>query len=339
MSGITAKQDETLVRRIIEAYNFSSDRFQSHGSAIWQHIGKMTTDVAGNLQRRDFEAVRKDLQFPHTNNLFYGFENLAKAIVGSPPLPYSEVAAKKIHELLIGVAAATGCIRLFNPEQPDKLKTPNDTSIGALLPALDSRLGYRLEFPNPYPHETGLETSRGLASYRALQACYQAWRISTVLDGKRDPSVLEIGAGLGRNAYYAHKSGITDYTIIDLPMSNVAQGYFLGRVLGPDSVTLSGENERREHKVRVFDTLWRPAPGERFDVAINVDSFSEMNQETAADYLEMIRKHCDVFISINHEHNPFTVASLLDKMGLRSNRYPYWIRPGYVEEVVRFDRR
>lgn len=38
-----------------------------------------------------------------------------------------------------------------------------------------------------------------------------------------------------------------------------------------------------------------------------------------------------VFISINHEANDFTVAELTSRV--RSVRYPYWMRAGYVEEL------
>jgi hypothetical protein len=34
---------------------------------------------------------------------------------------------------------------------------------------------------------------------------------------------LEIGAGVGRTAYYAHWLGMQDYTIVDLPTALIGQ--------------------------------------------------------------------------------------------------------------------
>ncbi len=57
-----------------------------------------------------------------------------------------------------------------------------------------------------------------------------------------DVRVLEIGAGLGRTAYYAWRAGIRHYTIVDVPLTAVAQADFLGRTLGPEALTLAGED-------------------------------------------------------------------------------------------------
>jgi hypothetical protein len=55
------------------------------------------------------------------------------------------------------------------------------------------------------------------------------------------PRLLEIGGGLGRTAYYAWQFGLRDYTLIDIPITAVAQANFLGRVLGERAIQLYGE--------------------------------------------------------------------------------------------------
>jgi hypothetical protein len=74
-------------------------------------------------------------------------------------------------------------------------------------------------WPNPFPSELGLQSRRGVIGFRAIQALYQAWRIAQIAGGKPDFKVMEIGAGLGRTAYFATLFGLKRYTIIDVPLS------------------------------------------------------------------------------------------------------------------------
>ena len=110
-----------------------------------------------------------------------------------------------------------------------------------ILDQIDGALGLKLDFPNPFPNELGLPSSRGILGFRSIHAIYQAWRIAQIAKGRRDFKVMEIGAGLGRTAYFSNIFGVKNYTIVDIPLTNAAQGYFLGRVLGPDAVRLNGE--------------------------------------------------------------------------------------------------
>ena len=121
--------------------------------------------------------------------------------------------------------------------------------VDRILDEIEGTLAAPIRFPNPYPGELGLLTvNRGIASFRAIQALYQAWRLGQLSHGQDDFRVLEIGAGLGRTAYFARALGISDYTIVDIPLTNAAQGYFLGRTLGAGNVVLSTKipgNRRR----------------------------------------------------------------------------------------------
>ena len=97
------------------------------------------------------------------------------------------------------------------------------------LSSIDARLNQTIKFPVPIEGEFGLSTFRGLASFRAIQAIYQAWRIFELTNGKSNPAILEIGPGLGRTAYYCYQAGLTDLTTIDLPLGVVAQAFFLSQ--------------------------------------------------------------------------------------------------------------
>lgn len=76
---------------------------------------------------------------------------------------------------------------------------------------------------------------------------------------------------------------------------------------------------------------------ERYDLIINVDSLTEIGREPAEEYWRQIKKYGDKFLSVNHEANDFTVAQLIAEH--KSSRSPYWMRRGYVEELVDFARQ
>jgi hypothetical protein len=81
--------------------------------------------------------------------------------------------------------------------------------------------------------------------------------------------VLEIGAGLGRNAYFPGKFGVKNYTIVDIPSTQLAQGYYLGRVLGTDAVGLPGDPNK---KMNLRSAKWLHEAGRKFHLVFNADS-------------------------------------------------------------------
>jgi hypothetical protein len=198
---------------------------------------------------------------------------------------------------------------------------------------IDGALGIKLTFPNPFPGELGLSSSRGVIGFRAIQAVYQAWRIAQIADGKPNFKVMEIGAGLGRTAYFANVLGLKNYTIVDIPLTNAAQGYFLGRVLGSNAVRLSGE--QTEAQFNIVPSSEIEGSTATYDLIVNVDSWTEMAPDVAEAYWSFAKSATRSVLSINHEHNPQTVRSLYSKdPEVRATRFPYWPRRGYVEEHI-----
>lgn len=266
--------------------------------------------------------------------LFYGFDNLSAA---ESPRNNDPGWRKWLHLLtyssLLKFAESVGVRRLDNPEAPyENSPLPG---VEELLSGLDEILGFRIEFPNPFEGEAGIATSRGVASYRAVQALYQAHRIRELTGASKDVRVLEIGAGLGRTALYACRAGIGDYTIADLPLTNVAQGYFLGRIMGEDAVRLCGESSRA--KVRVAPPSAFLEGSDTYDLIVNFDSLTELSPATAHSYFKAIASRSSLFLSINHERNAFTVRDLYRERRIEpASRTPCWVRRGYVEEVMRF---
>lgn len=291
-----------LVDNLLCAYrrNFREEHYGSFWKDIFEAHQRPLHEV---FMRGTPEEAEEILRNPLSNFLHYGFENTFKGINAAGNHDTSQLRL---------LSEALGIDRRENPEQPSKRTKMCELWRGidspdSILSRIEKTLG-RIDFPNPFPGEPGTITKRGIASYRAIHAIYQA----RLLKGR----VLEIGGGLGRTAYYAHRFGVTDYTIVDLPFTGISQGYFLGQALGEHSVKLLSPDE-------FF------ASTETYDVALNVDSITELSAKMAQRYAEAVKARAARFISINHEANPFTARELF---GRPKSRHPYWMRPGYVEE-------
>jgi hypothetical protein len=332
----TGSLSSTAAARIRTAYLASTNAANGEMSSLWSMISDKSQDLRQALQTgENFISL---LDNPGSNSLFYGFDNLFKEftdqIKASDEMQTGLTGV--FYRELVTLAEAVGARRARNPEfSPEQNPPPAD--VEELLLALDIHLGITVDFPNPFPNEYGLATSRGLASQRAIHALYQAWRLKT-LSAIYGGKVLEIGAGLGRTAYYARKMGIASYTIVDIPQTNISQADFLLRVLGESNVSLSGEPSDGTY-ARIVPPSWLESNSEKFDIVMNVDSLTEMALETAVSYAQIAMERSVLFVSINHESNDFTVGSLEPLLGHFIGRFPYAIRPGWMEELFLNDTR
>jgi hypothetical protein len=273
------------------------------------------------------------LRDPASTQLHNGFDttvaDFTKSLIASEAT--SRGYAKTCKMKLLTLGDALGVTGLDNPESycahPEPAPAPETDE---LLERIERALGFRIDFPNPFPNEFGLATKRGIAGYRAINALYQAHRIKTLVARIRNPRILEIGGGTGRTAYYAHKLGLKNYSIVDLPFTAISQGYFLGRTLGLDSIAADGDPETTD-AVKLYAPETFFARRERYDLIVNVDSLTEMGLEAASAYGKAIHSRAARFLSINHESNEFTVRQLPGFAP--ETRYPYWMRRGYVEEL------
>ncbi|MBB5413931.1 hypothetical protein HDG34_007914 [Paraburkholderia sp. HC6.4b] len=328
--------DETLVCRIVDAYKKAIRTPTGSTDSMWLTVfasaNKQTHEILEHGSLKDIIAM---LRNPASSMLFYGFDSLqSKDSTNNDSTVWLSWIHQLAYDSLLQMCRALGIKRVENPESGiDFQESP---SVEELLTELDKVMGFKIDFPNPFDGEVGIKTSRGIANYRAIQALFQAWRIGHLTEYRSRARVLEIGAGLGRTAYYAIKMGIAQYTVIDIPLTGVAQAYYLGRILGDQTISLWGESS--DGKVRILPPTAYQKMNERFDLIVNVDSLTEMAPDTAAEYLTGAARMTRQFLSINHEHNPFTVESIYQKMpSVKAWRSPYWLRRGYVEELITFD--
>jgi hypothetical protein len=328
VTGPSTADDALLVARIIAAYRAASATALGDHGPIW--LPSIKYPVHDALISREAETVVAPmLRDPGSNMLFYGFDNLSSGTMDANSI-WGNTHHIRVYDDLLRLGEAVGTQPLEYPEGPEQRPVPDPEVI---LRDLDAAFGFTVHFPNPYPNEVGLKTSRGVASYRAVQGLYQAYRVAELVRDRPNARVIEIGGGLGRTAFYAWQFGLRDYTLIDLPMTNVAQAYFLGRVLDPDAICLSGEDRPG---IRIQPPAAFLDAADRYDLVVNVDALPEMAADTATAYCKEIKARADMFLSINHEYNTLTVREICAGLSMRADsRMPYWLRRGYVDEVFR----
>jgi hypothetical protein len=296
VTGAQAADDLSLVERVIAAYRASSGTPLGDANSFWlQTISDIKRPLHDLLMTGSLQSVAQMLRSPAENMLFCGFDSLNAQDARPQDPGWQRWMQSWTGDNLLRLAEAVGAWRLEYPE-------------AASRGAVD-------------PEEV----------LRAVQALYQAYRIFELIGRRSSARIAEIGGGLGRTAYYARQFGIRNYTIIDLPMTAVAQGYFLGRTLGADAVGLFGESSAGCDVLPPMSFL---EGTEKYDLVVNVDSLTEMARDTARAYVEAIRARAAMFLSINHEYNAFSVNDILAESGLHpAARTPYWLRRGYVDEV------
>src|SRR5215467_14347762 len=218
-----------LISRVKRSYRLALELNRAPAGPVWSPINDMRADVHQALLAESNEPLRKVFSDPASTDLFYGVDNMAKSVIDPAKLDEyrngASTPSKSDISMLFHAVIGTD---------------EHDTEVA--LTALDARLRQTIKFPTPIKGEFGFSTSRGLASYRAIQAIYQAWRVLELTKHIKHPAILEIGPGLGRTAFYCHQAGLTNFTTIDLPLGVVAQAFFLGNALGPDRIWLLGDD-------------------------------------------------------------------------------------------------
>ena len=212
----------------------------------------------------------------------------------------------------------------------------------ALFAKIEMKLGFPLNMPlighPPVCVLNGTATSADM-----IRHAYPAYRMRQV---SHDPSapIMEIGGGFGSLALLAFRAGFRNYTVIDLPVVNAIQTFFLGSALGGETVSGYGE---KPSMVRLLPpSAIDEIPDRSVALVFNMDSFPEIERNEGLRYLREIRRIAKYFLSINQEAeapNPVfdqpqtRVSRLVDEVGgyERVYRMPYWMLEGYVEELYR----
>ncbi len=238
---------------------------------------------------------------------------------------------------LILLAEAVGASGLINPEGA-KHALPINNCVGLseeqVLAKVKSRLGFEVKLPG-FLRSSTAGTNEGQLTTRHCHAIYATKRILEMYPNK-DTRIIEIGAGLGLLPYFLASVGYTNYCSIDLATASVCQAYFLHKNLPNTNIILSKEvsdpfDVQHKNSLKLLHASdYVNVPPHSFDLMVNMDGLTEYNYEDACKYANS--ECAPTLFSINHEMNDYRVVDIVVEKKLKY-RVPYWLRPGYVEEL------
>lgn len=337
---VETREDVAVAERLLRAWDEGPD---SDRVDLWTEIRQRQNGFRDVLASGDPVLLARYLcnvaRHQATHGIMQGdleYDRIAR------DASYRDFMLLMTKDKLVALAEALGAIPVENPEQGpwgDNLGLDADE----LVTAISSRLGIDIAPPDIDGGLLKLRTGHGDFGERDLNAIFTAHLVRNVAgEGKR---ICEIGGGGGRVAYWSVRMGAAAYTLIDLPHVNVVQGYYLMKALGADAVGLHGEAESANHLVRIrpAHTLAELVANE-FDLVLNQDSFPEMHPDTVADYLSWVAAgRWPRLLSINQEARAMygggrrqislpQIAGEINGLA-RRERFPYWLRKGYVVEL------
>jgi len=310
-------QDDELLNRICDYF---IDRLKSENvsyeNSVWFANVARQQKIIDALLNKDFRFLHLTLKnlfsSPLTHGTAQGDEHYQMLVNNqSTQNSYAHV----YYDKLITLMEMTGIVPMFSPEEYYFVKR-FDRHFEVLpeyyLDTLMKKYEFDVSAPKYSGNLFGLSTSYGLYNERDFMSLGVALLIRERYDNK-EIKICEIGGGVGHLAYYLTKLGFKNITIVDLPTISVSQMYFL--------------SVNQKEKV---DLIAPKAFTGEYDLVVNVDSMTEMNETSAREYCDAMKRNTKNFMSINHETNPFTVASVCNMK--RISRHPFWLRKGYVFE-------
>jgi hypothetical protein len=329
-----SEEDVTLCHRLIAAYTKAASGDLMTDGPIWSSmIRREYGSLRATVDSRDASALAELLCRMFRSSCVHG--------IASGDLYRANLAKRfwqlKLLDDCVSLAEYLGAVRVENPEQ-GRIGVALADGVSPLIDRIEERLRGSIGFPcvgAPY----GIYAGDRLLTMESPEYTYVAARIREAvrshLPRLENPEMLEIGAGFGGTALYVMRlmPEIRTYTIVDLPVINVLQGYFLGKCFGADAVSLFGEQYSR---IRILPTS--AIEHHSCNVLINENSMPEMSPETVHGYLRWaVRGVHGIFYSYQQEawNDQVLVHKAVAESGafLRLSRNRSWVRRGYVEET------
>ncbi len=347
-----SRQDLLLTERLLRSYRKAVQDIK---------IEKKTSrsDMWNFLEKGPHSKFISLLKMRDINEVAYYLCNMSKMGIThgitQGKLDYEKVLSNPIYrkwlslfnlDKLVSLAEALGVLPLEDPEQ-GQFGLSILTDVDELVKKIENRLKISIIPPNIEGGLYKLKTKKGGVHNRDLTSVYTAWRCTQILKAIKNPSICEIGPGIGKTAYYLYILGIKDITLIDLPHINVLQGYYLIKSLPSASIVLYGEKKvKKNNSISILpNSEFRKLQKKRFNLTLNQDSFPEIDKKTVSVYLRQIKFNTkDFFLSINQESRntmmvdklrQHVVSELVSEVKGFSQIYRmiYWLREGYIEEL------
>lgn len=346
-------QDLLLTKRLLKAYKKASEDGKKEKKGSRQ-------DIWTFLEKRPHAEFFSLLDNKDVNPLTFYLCNMSRMGITDGitqgTMEFKKIISDRIYrrwlsllnlDKLIALAEAVEALPLEDPEQGE-FGLSFFSDVNEIVEKIEKRLKIPIVPPNIEGGLLKVPTNKGGIHDRDITAIYTSLRCKEILKEIKNPSICEIGAGVGKNAYYSHLFGLHSYVIIDLPHINILQGFYLIKSLPSAKIFLYGEKSDKENSISILpDWSLKKINGKHFDLTLNQDSFPEINRNTVVDYLKQIRLHTKYFfLSINQEsQNAMTIGNLkqhiISKLVFEAGgfnkiyRFPYWLRKGYVEELYK----
>lgn len=244
---------------------------------------------------------------------------------------------------LFALAESLGLMPYENPEQGQYGKNihANPKDIIQNIESYISKNNMNVPIDRPKVMGAfGVMIDGKLIDTKVPEDVYCANLIKKLVKQYKCQSIAEIGGGFGGLAMQALRHGCEKYTVFDLPIIIMVQGYYLMKVFGGDVIKMPGEmvNDRMINLRPYWDFTSQDC---QFDLVVNRDSMPEMPLQAALGYIAEIKRRNALFLSINQEcEGPSGQEGIsqLNVQKLMMNggwdcimRYPYWLRKGYTE--------
>lgn len=348
---IPTKQDYLVTERLLNSYKKAMQEGEKiekvYKQDMWTFLEKGPhADMFKILQKEDVNALAFYLcnmsRMGITHGITQGKMEFQKIITDSLYRRWHD-----LHNLdkLISLAESIGVLPLENPEQGE-FGSAIFSNIDKIIEKIEKRLKIKLIPPHIEGGLYQLSTNKGGIHFRDLNAIYTSWRCKEILKYTKNPSLCEIGAGVGKTAYYSNLLGLKAYTIIDLPYINIIQGFYLIKSLPSANIFLYGEEKNDKNSINILpDWCFKKMYNKQFNLILNQDSFPEIDRKIVLNYLKQIQLLTkNFFLSINQE-SQHTMMIDERKQHIISNliseakgfkkiyRFPYWMRIGYLEEL------
>jgi len=346
-------EDIHLCERLLKAYKavgLESAKVTKTTGAFWAgSLKEKCGKLASALESEDPRILASILSGMFREHFVYGLAS-GDLVKHSRSALGNKIWSINYYDKIVSLAEYLGIVRRESAQQ-GRIAVALNGNLGLLVKEIENYLGSSIDFPDvgsPY----GILANNSLITMEHPEHIYVALRIHHSIrnflgEGDRKKvQLVEIGGGYGGLAYWIRSLGkiaTHSYTIIDLPMINVLQGYFLSKAFCPSEVCFFGETLTEKAVFRVLPTISFESLNHKIDILINENSMPEMTDQIVEDYIRIARdKSTGLFFSYNHEAyapilgiNQVLVPEIVKKVGgfKRVARNVSWLRNGYVEET------
>jgi hypothetical protein len=220
------KINSQIIYKICDNYIYQCKQNISKGKNTWSYINDKNKHLHKIFKEK--KAIFA-LSNPDKNNLFLGLDPNSLENHNQLSDYYLYISTYLIINKILIFAEYLGIVHGFNPIKIHHHIREPYPHILRLILLIEKKINLKLYFKNPFPGERGIETSRGVITSNEIDSLFDAWKIKQIVN--KNESLLEVGGGLGRTAYYCFLFGIRDISIVDIPMSNLIQANYLFRIM------------------------------------------------------------------------------------------------------------